>query len=227
MKNRPVVTINCAASADGRVALPDRKQATLSCKEDFWRVHKMRANSDAILVGLGTVLSDDPKLTVSSKYYVLEAGEKNPVRVVLDSRGRTPRSAMVMNEMSRTIIATSNKVVLKDLPPHVVQLDCGDEIEEGKVNLEILLDKLFGMGIRRLMVEGGPTVIASFLKKGLFDFFYIYFSPVVFGGGPPIAEDNIMSENFKRNAVWNITRLKLERVENLGEGFVAVYIPYT
>ena len=83
MAVRPRVIINAAMSVDGKIALSDGKAVRLSNEEDLRRVHRLRAHVDAILVGVGTVLMDDPKLTVKSKY----AKGRNPLRIVLDSEG--------------------------------------------------------------------------------------------------------------------------------------------
>ena len=85
MSMRPRVTVNCAMTADGKLASRTRKQLRISSREDMERVKSLRASSDAILVGVGTILADDPHLTVKGL-----PPEENPLRVVLDSHGRTP-----------------------------------------------------------------------------------------------------------------------------------------
>ncbi len=100
---RPHVTVNCAMSADGKIGFVTRRQAKISSEDDLRRVHRLRAASDAIVVGIGTVLADDPKLTVRSEY----ARGKNPIRVVLDSNGRTPEGAHVLDGKASTIVFTN------------------------------------------------------------------------------------------------------------------------
>ena len=92
---RPHVTINCAMSADGKIALPNRKQLRISCDEDIKRMYNLRNEVDAVLVGIETILSDDPKLTVKEKYV---KNLKQPLRVVLDSTCKTPKDALVLND---------------------------------------------------------------------------------------------------------------------------------
>ena len=95
------IVINCAMSADGKIALPDRSQIRLSNKEDMERVNKLRKESDAILVGIGTVIEDNPRLIIKNNKNL----STNPVRVVLDTNGRTPINSNVLDDKSRTIIA--------------------------------------------------------------------------------------------------------------------------
>ena len=97
---RPKVTLNCAASADGKIALPNRQRLNLSNSEDFERVHLLRCEYDAILVGIGTIIEDNPSLTVDPKYN----STKNPIRIVLDTKCRTPRNAKILDGKSLSLI---------------------------------------------------------------------------------------------------------------------------
>src|SRR6267378_7924475 len=105
MPVRPRVIINAAMSVDGKIALSDGKAVRLSNEEDLRRVHRLRAEVDAILVGVGTVLMDDPKLTVKSEY----AKGRNPLRIVLDSDGKTPKGSHVLDGSAPTLIVTSEE----------------------------------------------------------------------------------------------------------------------
>ncbi|MEE9440888.1 MAG: dihydrofolate reductase family protein, partial [Candidatus Thermoplasmatota archaeon] len=98
---RPYVIINCAMSADGKIALPNRKQLRISCDEDIKRMYNLRNEVDAVLVGIETILSDDPKLTVKEKYV---KNPKHPLRVVLDGTCRTPKDALILNDSAKTLI---------------------------------------------------------------------------------------------------------------------------
>src|SRR5512136_1812416 len=97
--NRPHVIINCAMSADGKIASPARKQIRISSEEDIARMHQLRNASDAVLVGIGTILADDPKLTVKETYVT---HSHQPLRVILDGKGRTPPQALALNTTSNT-----------------------------------------------------------------------------------------------------------------------------
>jgi 2,5-diamino-6-(ribosylamino)-4(3H)-pyrimidinone 5'-phosphate reductase len=173
---RPRVIVNAAMSLDGRIALVGRKRIKISSEEDFRRVHELRASVDAILVGINTVLNDDPKLTVKEKFV---PNAKNPVRIVLDSKFRIPRDARVLNDAARTIIATTIDAPERDLEVEVIR--CGEE----RVDLNCLLEKLWDMGIRSVMVEGGGTTISSFLREGFVDELTVFVGSMVIGGGAP------------------------------------------
>ncbi|MGB9884681.1 MAG: RibD family protein, partial [Methanomassiliicoccales archaeon] len=101
---RPFVIVNCAMTPDGKIAGKERRQVRISSQEDLERVKKLRASCDAILVGIGTVLADDPHLTVKDPQL-----EKKPLRVVLDSHGRTPDNAKVLDRNAPTLIATAEE----------------------------------------------------------------------------------------------------------------------
>src|SRR4030043_1894485 len=104
--NRPYVLINCAMSIDGKIASPTGKQMKISSDEDIKRMYNLRNKSDAVLVGIGTVLSDDPKLTVKEKYV---KNPKQPIRIVLDTYCKTPFDSLVVNDAATTYIVTEKK----------------------------------------------------------------------------------------------------------------------
>lgn len=170
---RPRVIINAAMSLDGRIALPSRRQTRISSEEDMARVHRLRAEVDAVLVGIGTVLADDPKLTVKGEEI---KAPRQPLRIVLDSRGRTPPTAQVLDGRAPTIIVTSDGCT-KNFPNAEV-LRCG----EGKVDLGELLSRLSARGIRTLLVEGGEGTITEFLRGGLVDEVRVFVGSLLIGG---------------------------------------------
>src|SRR4030042_6509432 len=104
--NKPYVIINCAMSLDGKLASQSGRQMKISCEEDIKRMYKLRNNYDAVLVGIGTVLSDDPKLTVKEKYV---KNPKQPIRMVLDTYCKTPFDSLVVNDAATTYIVTEKK----------------------------------------------------------------------------------------------------------------------
>ena len=175
--SRPYVLINCAMSVDGKIAQHSGKQMKISSEDDFKRMYKLRNESDAVLVGIGTVLSDDPKLTVKEKYV---KNPKQPIRIVLDTYCRTPKDAEVVNETAKTYIVVGFNCK-KKFGDNVEIIKC-KTTKENLIDLENLLDFLFKRGIKKLMVEGGTTVISNFLKQGFVDDFYIYVGPMIIGG---------------------------------------------
>lgn len=204
------IIINCAMSADGKIALRTRRQTQISNEQDKKRVHKLRNSADAILVGIETVLSDDPKLTVSPKYV---KNPRHPVRVVLDSHGRTPKRALVLNGASPTIIVTnkSSKKVFLDAET----IRCGKD----DVDLRRLLNILEKRGIRNLLVEGGSKVIWSFLESKLADEVNIFVGSVVIGGEKsPTAAGGEGAESER-----NMVELRLMDAKALGNGVLLRY----
>lgn len=137
------------------------------------RVYELRNNCDAILVGIETILSDDPKLTINES---LIPDPNQPIRIVLDSNGRIPKDAKVLSSHSPTIIAVTESCERKiDGAETIV---CGEE----RVDIPVLLDILGKRGVKTLLVEGGETVIWSFLKQKLAQEFYIFVGSMVIGG---------------------------------------------
>lgn len=212
---RPIVWVNCAASLDARLAFAGGKRAALSGPEDLERVQRLRAGSDAILVGVGTVVKDDPSLRVHWELLGRAPG-KNPTRVVVDGSGRTPANARVLDGTAPTIIATSERSTRK-FPNHVQTIVAGCS----RVDLGRLFDELGRLGVRRLMVEGGAEILSSILRGGLFDRLTIYYAPMIIGGStaPPLVSGT------ETTGPDQAVPLKLVHVERLGDGHLAMYAP--
>lgn len=168
-EGRPYVLLKLALSADGKVALPGRKPIALSGEEARTRVFQMRAQSDAILVGIGTVLADNPQLTVR----LPGMEERSPVRVVLDSQLRLPLATSVV----ATVRETPTWVFTSDNPSAIAEeilQQKGCKVfrvaeRNGQLDIAEVLKVLGGQGITRLMVEGGPKVAASLVDADLVD----------------------------------------------------------
>lgn len=177
----PRVIVNCAMSADGKIASRIRKQVRLSDEPDLARVHQLRNDCDAILVGVGTVMADDPSLLVKEKYV---DNPRQPLRIILDSRCRTPPGSKVIDGKSRTIIFTTQG---NERPMENAEvIPCGTD----RVDLGCMLDILDGRGIKNLLVEGGGTVIWSFVSSGFVDEFKVFISSKLIGGtGAPTPMD--------------------------------------
>jgi diaminohydroxyphosphoribosylaminopyrimidine deaminase / 5-amino-6-(5-phosphoribosylamino)uracil reductase len=166
---RPHVLMKMAISADGKVGLAGRKQAAISGEAARQRVFQLRAQSDAILVGIGTVLADNPQLTCRLPGMM----ERSPVRVVLDAKLRVPLNLSVVATVRETPTwifgARSTSAIAQEV---LEQRGCkvfrADDAD-GKLDLDQVLKTLAGEGITRLMVEGGPTVAASLVAADLVD----------------------------------------------------------
>lgn len=213
---RPHVIINCAMSADGKIASPTRKQIRISCEEDFKRMYRLRHECDAVLVGIGTILTDDPKLTVKEQYI---RHPKQPLRVILDSNARTPSHALALNKDAKTLIITA-KGKKKPYPQsHVEVVEC-DTDSRGLIDVMNVLSLLYQKGIRKLLVEGGGTVIWNFLKKRVVDDLFIFIGPCIIGGKdtPTVADGEGITDREK------IT-LKIKKIKRLGSGVLIHYCP--
>ena len=180
---RPFVFINSAMSADGKISSVERKQVRISGPEDRARVDALRAESDAIMVGVGTVLADDPALRVRSaalRRARSKRGEpEEPLRIVADSQARTPPTAQVLGPGCMIAVcrsAPSNR--LAELSPQCEITICGED----RVDLLQLMAALSEKGVRRLMVEGGATLNWSLISLGLVDEIYVYIGALILGG---------------------------------------------
>ncbi|MBN2547733.1 MAG: RibD family protein [Anaerolineales bacterium] len=181
---RPLVSLCYAQSLDGSLTLRRGQPTALSGAESARLTHQLRAIHAAILVGVGTVLADDPRLTVR------HVSGPDPQPVILDSRLRTPIEAKLIRQHPRPawIAATEGaepqkRSALEAAGARVLSLPAG---REGRVSLCDLLDRLGEMGIDSLMVEGGAQVISSMLSQGLADQVILTVAPVFLGGLPAV-----------------------------------------
>jgi 2,5-diamino-6-(ribosylamino)-4(3H)-pyrimidinone 5'-phosphate reductase len=212
---RPEVWVNYATSEDGRIAYAGGARARLSSREDLQRVQEMRSVADAILVGVGTVVLDDPSLRVHWDLIGRPAGT-SPTRIVVDATGRTPEAARVLDTSTPTIIGTSERCTRK-FPDHVDVIVAGRE----EVDLVLFFERLYDRGIRRMMVEGGSEILASVFRARLFDRCTVYHAPIVIGGrtAPTVAAGP--ETPSEREAVG----LRLVALERLGDGYLATFVP--
>ena len=212
---RPYVIVNCAMSVDGKSALPTKKQLRISSDEDIERMYKLRNECDAVLVGIDTILSDDPNLTVKAKYV---KNPKQPLRVVLDSRCRIPKDTLVLNNAAKSLIITIEGNEKHFEGENVEVIGCKANDEE-HVDLECALELLYQKGVKKLLVEGGGTIIWSFLEKRLVDDLYIYIGPYVIGGKTtPTVADGLGIKNE-----GELISLKIVDVTRLGAGILTHY----
>lgn len=213
--DRPFIFINSAMSADGKLSTKERKQVKISGKLDFERMDELRAQADAIMVGIGTVLADDPSLTVKSpeRKAARKASGKseNPVRVVVDSAARTPQDADIFKKgEGLRIIAVSNSAQAektKILEEKALVIKTGTD----KVDLSELVAKLKDMGINTLMVEGGATLNWGMISAGLVDEIYTFVGNLIIGGKTaPTFTDG---EGFTEAELLGLELISAEKIE--------------
>ncbi|MEW6572717.1 MAG: bifunctional diaminohydroxyphosphoribosylaminopyrimidine deaminase/5-amino-6-(5-phosphoribosylamino)uracil reductase RibD [Bacillota bacterium] len=177
---RPFVTLKTAMSLDGKIATATGESKWITGEAAREYVHQLRNASDAVLVGIGTVLKDDPSLTTR-----LPEGGRDPLRVILDSRARTPLEARVLNQQSE---AGTLIVVTEMAPPERMGAlrQAGAEVvvcgPGPAVDLKFLLTALAEREIASVLVEGGSAVNASFLLQGLVDKLVWFIAPLIIGG---------------------------------------------
>jgi 2,5-diamino-6-hydroxy-4-(5-phosphoribosylamino)pyrimidine 1''-reductase, archaeal len=212
---RPVVIVNVAMSADGKLSTRERRQVKISGKDDFARVDRLKAGCDAVMVGIGTVLADDPSLTIKSpdlkEQRLKEGRPEHPVRVVIDSRARTPPDASILTKGDGLrVVAVSKRAD----PGRVGALRAKATVitaGEDEVDLSIVMDELGKLGIRRLVAEGGGTLIAGLVRAGLVDELYTYVGSIVIGGkDAPTPADGpgwTQEAEFARLALAEVTRM--------------------
>ncbi len=161
-EHRPQVIWKVAATLDGRVAAEDGSSRWITGEQTRAAVHRLRATCDAVVVGSGTAVTDDPQLTVRD-----EAGrnaDRQPLRVVVDRRGRLPGDARVLDDAAPTLVSRAAQPA-------------------------DLLAELFDRDVRRVLLEGGPTLAAAFLRAGLVDEAVVHIAPKLLGSGPALVGD--------------------------------------
>ena len=209
------VVVNAAMSADGKLSSRRREQIAISGEADFARVDRLRAEVDAVAVGVGTVLADDPSLVRHDEAHRAERRDPDaapPGRVVADSRCRTPEDAAILDGDPETYVLTSESAsdehrrALEGTGATV--LVAGEE----RVDLPAALTALAGEGVESLLVEGGGELIFSLFEAGLVDELSVFVGGMIIGGreAPTLAD----GEGF----VADFPALELAGVERLDDG---------
>ena len=180
--SRPVITLKLATSLEGRIALANGQSKWITGEAARAEVHRLRAAHDAVIVGSETVLADDPELTARTD----PMPEKQPLRVVADSRGRVPASAKLFStlEMGPVAVATLETMDLERWPStrglQFWMLPAGEG--SSRVSLIEMMNSAQRAGVASMMVEGGGQLAASFVKAGLVDRIEWFRAPVLLGG---------------------------------------------
>jgi 2,5-diamino-6-(ribosylamino)-4(3H)-pyrimidinone 5'-phosphate reductase len=212
LMTRPYVILNAAMTLDGKIATV-AGDSRISCEADLDRVHELRASVDAVMVGVGTVLADDPSLTVR------RTRGKSPTRIVIDSFAKTPPNARVLDNSAPTIIASTKNAPKRRL---LKLRAAGAKIVvagEKEVNLHKLLRKLRSLGMRRLLLEGGSTLNWSMLKESLVDEVWVAIAPRIVGG--VTAKTLVGGAGF--DEVQKGVELELKKVAKVGKDLFLTY----
>jgi len=215
VKSRPYVILSAAISIDGNMATKTG-DSKLSSKKDLVRVHKLRSNVDAILIGKRTMMIDDPSLTVR---YVKG---KNPIRIILDSGGSIKSNSKIIQTCRKipTIIAVSEKISEKNIARlqryGLEVIKCGNK----KINLKKLLSILKKKNINKLLVEGGGTTNWSFFKNDLVDEIILTLTPFILGGKNAISL--VEGDGFSK--ISQSYPLKLKNMRRLKNELVLRYV---
>ncbi len=215
------VFVNAAMSADGKLSTRRREQVRISGPDDFARVDRLRADADAVLVGVGTVLADDPHLTVDDPSLRAARSDRgdptNPARVVVDSRGRTPVDARILGTEATTYVVVSSAAA--DARRSALERAGAEVVVAGddRVALADALPELGARGLETLMVEGGGEIIHSLFAAGLVDELSVYVGSVIVGGrdAPTLADGDGFVESFPD--------LSLDGVRRIDDGVLLEY----
>jgi diaminohydroxyphosphoribosylaminopyrimidine deaminase/5-amino-6-(5-phosphoribosylamino)uracil reductase len=178
---RPWVSAKYAMTLDGKLATRSGDARWITSAASRALVHQMRDRTDAIMAGINTVLADDPALT--ARPGGVPSSDRQPLRVIVDSKGRFPESAAMLREPGETLVATvsmadDHEQRLRGLGVHVVRFESAD----GRVPLGDLLRELGTRGMTTVFVEGGGELLGALLDAGLIDRLYAFIAPVLVGG---------------------------------------------
>lgn len=219
LTNRPFVTSKFAMTLDGKIATHTGHSKWITSDEARLKVHELRNEVDGILVGIGTVLADNPALTTR----LPNQQGKNPTRIILDSELKIPLTAQVTD----TSVAPTIVVCGKNADPaKITQLKVkGIQIvqvsNQDGLNLEVMLDELYKLGITDLLVEGGAEINASFLKAKLINKFLVYIAPKLIGGRnskSPITGPDV-------DTMDEALDLEFEKIEQIGVDLLVTAYP--
>lgn len=172
-RDRPFVVAQLGQSLDGRIATLSGESQWINCEAALNHVHALRAAVDAVIVGVGTVIADDPRLNVR------RVAGRNPVRIVIDPSGRLPGSALCLADDGCRRIVICADGANHSAGVEVVRL----ERENGSISPTLIVDALWQRGLRTFLVEGGARTVSSFLDAGAVDRLHVLVAPVILGSG--------------------------------------------
>ncbi len=210
---RPYVTLKLAQTVDGRIATLTGESKWITSKASRKYAHRLRAQATAVLVGINTVLKDDPALTVRHIPF-----PRNPLRVVIDPELEVPMNAKVLNTAEApTLIVFSKRNPSKEeeLIKAGIKL-----LHMEEISVSALLEELHELEVVHLLVEGGAFTVTNFLKEGFWDRLIIFQAPKIMGEGISIGDLGIRS-------MEEVVKLKLRNELRLGDDRVFEFVPYS
>ena len=221
---KPYVILNAAMTLDGKIATKTGS-SEISGPEDLERVHEIRKKADGIMVGIGTVLADDPRLTV---HKIPSSKSDNPIRVVVDNKARTPIDFRILNDDADTIIAVgsicdeNNPDSDEDAVSRAKAISQKADVfysSKTPVDLVEFMDYLYSKGIKTLMLEGGATLNFSMIRENLIDEVRICIAPMIAGGRDAKTFFDGEGFDYMKDAV----KLELIKSYSCGKDFVMEY----
>jgi 2,5-diamino-6-(ribosylamino)-4(3H)-pyrimidinone 5'-phosphate reductase len=208
------ITLNTAMTVDGKIATTSGDSA-ISSRDDLIRVHELRASADGIMVGISTVLADNPRLTV--RLARKRVKKKNPARIVIDSTGKIPLDSRILLTASRikTIVAVTKLAHIDTL--RKIKKTGAIVIVSGRqtVNLKKVFSIIKQMGIRKILVEGGGEINWSLLRLGIVNELIVTIAPKIVGGRQ--ATTLVEGQGYRRISQGIKLHLKQAQIQNNGE----------
>ena len=225
------IILNAATSIDGKIATVSG-DTRISSILDLKRVHRLRRKSDVILVGISTVINDDPLLTI--RYGMDKKGTKNPIRIIIDSKARIPLQSKIVktaNQIETRLVVTSkapstNLKKLEERGLKIIMLEQRREDKEKvvedsteKVDLKKLFNQLEEEGVSHVLVEGGGEINWSIIKNNLFNEIIVTISPMIIGGKNAISL--VGGEGYK--TIDESLKVKLSRIQKKNNGEIILH----
>ncbi len=216
-RRRPFVILKIASSLDGKIATQAGESKWITGDKSRRFVHRLRSESDAVMVGIGTILNDDPSLTCRVK------GGRDPIRIVVDERLRIPIGSKVLSldSPSKTYIATidgasrTKKAKIRKIEERGGIVLAVKE-KDGLVDLSSLMDRLGEMEVTSLLIEGGAEINASALAEGIVDKAIFFLAPKIMGGQRSLSSiGGVSPENLEE-----VTRVHDIRIKKMGEDII-------
>ena len=225
------IILNAATSIDGKIATVSG-DTRISSILDLKRVHRLRCKSDVVLVGISTVINDDPLLTI--RYGMDKKGTKNPIRIIIDSKARIPLQSKIVktaNQIETRLVVTSkapstNLKKLEERGLKIIMLEQRREDKEKvvedsteKVDLKKLFNQLEEEGVSHVLVEGGGEINWSIIKNNLFNEIIVTISPMIIGGKNAISL--VGGEGYK--TIDESLKVKLSRIQKKNNGEIILH----